>query len=64
MTKKTYVPKREDASLTVVAEELGITRSRVGQIQADVLEKLKKALARKGITDGDLPSRESYWDRL
>ena len=52
------------ASVVEVADALGISRERCYQILRKALAKCLVAALRAGIEPGDVPRRESSWDRL
>ena len=53
--KKSVTAKREwfDMSLDEVAQELGVSRQRVGQIELKALARVKKGLAARGYGEED-----------
>ena len=51
-------------SVIEVADALGISRERCYQILRKALAKCLVAALRAGIEPGDVPRRESSWDRL
>ncbi|HMI91867.1 MAG TPA: sigma factor-like helix-turn-helix DNA-binding protein [Polyangiales bacterium] len=44
-----------------IADELGITKARVGQIEAAALRKLRRALVRRGVDSGVMRQAVNWW---